>query len=61
MLLTMDDIVFIGKVTTRKDGVLIAKPGLTKKEKQRLLAIDEYNFFCEDKHLIENYQDLEEE
>lgn len=61
MLMTMDDMLFIGKVTTRKNGMLYANENLTKKEKKRLLGLDEYKFFCEGKHLIQNYKDLEEQ
>lgn len=61
MLLTHKQMDFLGEVTIEKDGYLIAKPNLTKKQKEQLLAIDELSFMCEGEHWVKNYQDLEEE
>ncbi len=61
MLLSMKQMDFLGKVTIEEDGYLIAKPNLTKKQKEQLLAIDEMNFMCYGEHWVKNYKDLEEE
>lgn len=61
MLLTLEQMDFLGKVTIEEDGHLIAKPNLTKKQKKRLLDIDELSFMCEGEHWVKNYKDLEEE
>lgn len=61
MLLTHKQMDFLSKVTIEKNGALIAKPNLTKEQKEELLAIDEMNFMCYGEHWVKNYQDLEEE
>lgn len=61
MLLTMEEMDFLYNVAYEvEDGKLIAKPGLKKKEKERLLAIDEISFMCEGEHMVKNYEELEE-
>ncbi|MBQ4040551.1 MAG: hypothetical protein IJO77_04850 [Oscillospiraceae bacterium] len=60
MVLTREDKVFLSKATRRdRDGAVNAKTGLSRKDKDRLLVIDELNFMTNGEHLINNFEDLE--
>ena len=60
MLLTSEETQFLSKATRRdRDGAVNAKTGLSRKEKDRLLIIDELNFMTNGEHLINNFEDLE--
>ena len=53
MFLTLGEMDFLSKTTEEDtDGLLVAKPGLSQKEKKRLLDIDERNLITYGKHLI---------
>lgn len=53
MLLTLEEIDFLSKTTEKGDGgLLIAKTGLSKEEKERLLDIDERNLITYGEHWI---------
>ena len=50
---------FLSKTTyVDEKGKTMAKAGLSDKEKERLAAIDEYHFFTQGVHLIDNYQEV---
>ena len=60
MTLTREDKTFLSKTTRRdRDGAVNAKTGLSRKDKDRLLIIDEMNFMTNGEHLINNFEDLE--
>ena len=53
MLLTLEEMNFLSKTTKKGDGgLLIAKTGLSKKEKEKLLDIDERNLITYGEHWI---------
>lgn len=60
MTLTREDKTFLSKTTRRdREGAMTAKSGLSRKDKDRLLSIDELNFMTNGEHLINNFEDLE--
>lgn len=58
MLLTLEQMKFLNRVTDYVDGCLIAKPDLSRAERKELLEIDILNFVCKGKHFVKNYDDL---
>ena len=59
MLLTIEEMSFLSKTTyVDEKGKTMAKAGLSDKEKERLAAIDEYHFFTQGVHLMDNYQEV---
>lgn len=58
MLLTMEDMQFIGRVTEQRGGKRYMKGVMSIGDKRHLRDLDEHSVLCTGEHLIEDYQEF---